>query len=242
MKNLFRASLLAIGLMSAPAWAQFANYLKIDTIDGESTAVGHERWIDVTSWAWGVSQVQSTSNTDGGNGRASFADFAWSQYLDASVVPLFLGVANGTTFKDATLDVVKDSGTHKPESFFQMIFSNVSLHSLTTSGGDSRPVANGALGYEAVKMRYRPQDAKGGPGKWIEGSFDIKKDKLQFSGDPMVIEGLFASGGQVSLAAAVPAVPEPANWALMAAGVLLLTGTMAVRRRERIRLPGTATR
>lgn len=232
MKKLFCAAVLAAGLSCAPAWAAFDNYLKIDGIDGQATAKGHEKWIDISTWTWGVSQVGSApKGSAGGSGKSVFQDFTWLQGIDSSVVPLFLGVASDTHYKDATLDVVR-AGGKDVGSFFQMIFSDVTLNSLVTSGNDDDLKASGALDYMSVKMRYRPQKGNGSFGDWIEGAFSLKDNKVQFSGDPKVIQGLFASGGNVSLAAIAPAVPEPASWALMAAGGLLLLVTTALRRRH----------
>lgn len=104
----------------------------------------------------------------------------------------------------------------------------MTLHKLQTSGSGGLQ-ATGALGYESVTMRYRPQDAKGGFGNWIEGSFSVRDNSLTFSGDPQVIQGLFAAGGRVSLSAIAAPVPEPAQWLLLGSGALLLA---AVRRRR----------
>jgi len=230
MKILLCAVALTASLVSAPTWAAFDTYLKINGVDGESTSKGHEKWIDIDSWSWGLANTSSSSGGGGSVGRAVFEDFSWMQGIDASVVPLFLGVATGKHYADATLDVVKTGGAAS-SSFFQMIFKDVTLSSLHTDGNAATLQAAGALRYESVELRYRPQDAKGGSGSWIEGEFSLKNNTLQFSGDPQVIQGLFAAGGNVSLAALPPAVPEPASALLMLAG-LAATGAAARRGRR----------
>jgi len=205
--------------VAAPAWAATDYFLHIDTIEGESTSDKHRNWIDVDSWAWGVSSVA---------GKAVFDPFSWQQGLDRSVVPLFLGVATGKHFKDATLDVVKAGAD--PQSFFQMVFGDVLLTSLKLNGGATQSAA-GALMYDRVTLRYRPQDDKGAFGAWVEGGFDLKAGKILFSGNPLVIEGLLLAGGDVALdIGPVGAVPEPAEWALLSLGLLAVAGAVRWRK------------
>ena len=219
MKSLPILAAAAALWVAAPAWAATDYYLHIDTIEGESTSIDHRNWIEVASWAWGL-------GSDGG--KAVFDPFSWQQGLDKSVVPLFLGVATGKHFKDATLDVVKPGAD--PKSFFQMVFGDVLLTSLKLNGGATQSAA-GALTYDRVTLRYRPQDDKGAFGAWVEGGFDLKAGKILFSGNPLVIEGLMLAGGAVALdIGAVGTVPEPADWALLSAGLLVVAG--AGRRRK----------
>jgi type VI protein secretion system component Hcp len=211
--------LLLVGL---PAMAANTNYLKIDTIEGESIAKGFEKQIVIKDWSWGV------TNT---GGFPSFNDFAWTQDIDKSVVALFLGAANDTVFRTATLSVLNPSvGT-----FFQMTFTNVHVTNLAMSG-NTAIAADGAFNYESVTMLYRPQDAKGGLGPAIQGTFNISQaGVLSVIGDPGVIQGLFLSGGAVSLQSIpVSNVPEPLVWGMLLAGLSMLAGVFGKRIVERV--------
>lgn len=226
----WRGAALALGLLTA-GLAQAANdyFLQIDGIPGESTDKDHKDWIDIDSFSWGL--TLTTSGTGGaGVGKATFSDLAWTQHVDVSTPKWFLAVATGRHIPTVTLDVVKTTAG-RSDSFFQMIFTATQGSGLTVSGS-AELLANASMtSGETVKLRYRPQDDKGGFGPWVEGSFNLKTNSASaiFSGDERVLLGLFGSGGAIAFdAGAVVAVPEPASAALLCGGLALL----AIRRRR----------
>jgi len=220
------AALLVLGL-SAAGLAQAANsyYLQIDGINGDSTDRNHKNWIDVDSFSWGLTMITSGS---GGQsvGKVSFSDLAWTQPVDSSTPRWFIDVATGKHIGKVTLDVQRDDARAGGQSFFQMIFTDTIGTGLKVNGtGDDLSADASMTSGATVKLRYRPQDPKGGYGSWVEGSFDIKAGRptALFSGDERVLLGLFGSGGSIAFdAAAITAVPEPAEAALLLAGLAVL--------------------
>lgn len=231
------ASLALFGLAWLPGLAQANDYfLLFETppaginLSGESVNADHRNWIDVTSWSWGIQVASGGSSGSGaGVGKPQLSDFSWMQGLDTSVPGLFLTISQGKHVGKATLDVTRADGGGRSTSFFQMVFDTVLPDSLNISGSGSETVA-AAFAYDMVTMRYRPQDAKGGYGDWIEGSFSAKGGAVNFSGNQQVLMGLFRSGGEVALAAIPAAVPEPSAYVLATVGLGLL-GAMTRRRR-----------
>jgi type VI secretion system secreted protein Hcp len=130
MKKILAVGMLAPSLWLSPAWAANSDYLlKIDTIDGGSKLIHYEKWIDVDSWSWGLTNTGSASSGGAGSGKTVFEDFSWTQAIDSSVVPIFEGVASGKHFKTATLDVLSTGGK-APAAYFEMVFSDVLLTGL----------------------------------------------------------------------------------------------------------------
>lgn len=212
------AACLACLAIATPAAAQVLDhFLNITGVAGDSVDARHRRWIDVAGWSWGVHQGLDAN----GKPAASFDPFSWQQGIDSSVVPLFLGVAGGSSFERATLDVQR-SGGETTEVFFQMVFDTVRPGSLVIANGSD---VAAAMHYDAVTMRYL--DGK----NWIEGRFALGPQGVGFTGDANVLRGLFLAGGDVSLdVGALPPVPEPATGALLAAG--LMATALRLRRRR----------
>lgn len=228
MKILGSSVLLGTALLATPAWSAVDMFLRLETtpgkfIVGESADKSFNRWSDVLAWSWGLS--------NGGTGP-NLQDFSWTQYQDSSLVPVFLGVANGTTFESATFKA-RSVGTH-PLVFFEMTFSDVHLTSLSTggSGGEDRFTSNTSLNYSVVRMTYTPQDSHGTAQPSIVGTFSLNPTgAVTFSGDPNVMAGLFQAGGAVELSAIPSAVPEPQIYAMLLAG-LGLVGWVGLRRKQ----------
>lgn len=214
-----------LGMAAVNAHAATVDYfLKIDGIDGESATKGHEKWIDINSFSWGVSN-SGAGGGGAGTGKAAFSPFSWTQQLDKSVLPMFTGVASGKHFKNATLDAVKAGGEKSSAVFFKMEFDDVLLTQLNIAGTGDVPGVDGAFdSYTKLTMTYKQQLANGTYGPAIIGGWDIRGGRAApaFFGSPLALEGLF-------LAQSASPVPVPGAVWLFGSGLL---GLMGVARRK----------
>ena len=83
-------------------------FLKIEGIDGESTAAGgHVDWIEIESFSWGASRPSTSTGRTRGGGRASFSDMSVVKRIDAASPNLYLACASGKRYPSATLQIRK---------------------------------------------------------------------------------------------------------------------------------------
>lgn len=218
MKTLVTAmtfTIFGMGVVNAQAATDY--FLQIDSIVGESTDGNHRDWIDVNSFSWGVSNSGSVVSGGGSSGSPVFSPFSWTQNLDMSVPSLFVGVASGDYYRNATLDVQRTDG-RSADVFFRMSFDNVLLTRLNINGAGDLPGVAAAFDYSKITMTYWPQNANGSLGNPVVGGWDLTINEPTFFGSPAVLQGLFLAGPTPS------AVPVPAAAWLFGSGLLGLVG------------------
>lgn len=139
-------------------------YLKIETIDGETTDAEMKKVkaIDILAWSWGVSN-SGTAHMGGGagSGKANFQDISCTKYIDSGSHALLLGCATGEHFTKATLTVRKAGKTQ--QKYVEIIMEEVLIASVSTggSGGEDRLTENISLNFAKVTFNYYQQDDKG---------------------------------------------------------------------------------
>ena len=208
-----------VGLGASSAYAASVYFLQIDDIKGEATERSHKDWITINSFSWGINNSGSVGAGGGASsGKAILSPFSWTQFLDMSVPPMFVGVASGKHYSKATLDV-QNIAAGTAGVYFQMVFEDVLLTSLNISGAGDIPGVFGALEYSKVTMTYRQQKADGSFNTPIIGGWDLKKNAADaFFGSPAVLQGLILAGPTPA------AVPVPAAIWLFGSGLLGLVG------------------
>jgi len=139
-------------------------YLKIDTIDGETTdkEFGAKKAHDILAWSWGVSN-SGTAHMGGGAGagKANFQDLSVTKYVDVGSHALLLGCATGEHFPKAVLTVRKAGKTqHK---YIQITMTEVLITAASTggSGGEDRLTENVTLNFAKIEFAYFMQKPDG---------------------------------------------------------------------------------
>ncbi|HME68907.1 MAG TPA: type VI secretion system tube protein Hcp [Myxococcota bacterium] len=144
-------------------------FLKIDGIESESTDGKHEKWIEVLSFSWGVSQATSGSASSGGARsaeRADMSDFSIVKSIDKASPKLKLACFKGDHIKEVTLEICRNSGDKLKYAEYKM--SDVLVTSVQTGGSaqadEKLPVETVSFHPGKMEFTYTATDQKTGKG------------------------------------------------------------------------------
>lgn len=149
-------------------------FLKLGDIDGESTARGHEKWIEIESFSWGVSNAGATATGGGsGTGRAVPSDFTFVIPMTSASPKILDSVFSGEHIKTAELSARKAGGEQSGD-FLKWKLTDVLVSSYNTEGGGDSPMESIALRFAKVEISYATQKPDGSLATAITSGWDLK--------------------------------------------------------------------
>jgi type VI secretion system secreted protein Hcp len=151
-------------------------FLKLDGIDGESQDAAHLSEIDISSWAWQISQDSTMmAGSGGGAGKATVSDITLTHNTDRSSPNLAKFCFTGKHIAQGTLTMRKAGGF--PFEYVRLTMSDVVISHFA-------PVANGAIAQESfrlsfarMKYEYMVQNPLGGSGGVVTALIDVKANQ-----------------------------------------------------------------
>lgn len=168
---LWTSALVAVlGLSSAAARADDM-FLQLGDVAGEATAGGYEKWIDVVSWSWGVSNPATfaTAGTGLSAGRATLSDLNLMKFADSATPRLLVGAAQGTHFPKAALAVRRSSDGWE---YLRIRLEDVMVSSEQLSAGGDRPAESVGLSFARFVLDYTPSPGK----KTVSFGWDVARN------------------------------------------------------------------
>jgi type VI secretion system secreted protein Hcp len=176
LSRILAAALVATFGMATSAVAASDFFLKLDGIDGESTAIGFENTIEASAFGIDVLPPPTAARgSGGGTGKVSVHDISITKTFDKSSPKLMESCAKGTHIKEAKLTCRKAGGGQEP--YFVVTMEDVLISSYSTSGasGGDRPMESLSLNFTKVTYEYQFQGAAGTPGDKVVFTYDLKK-------------------------------------------------------------------
>jgi type VI secretion system secreted protein Hcp len=150
-------------------------FLKLDGLDGESTTKGHEKWIEVSSFQWGVDHPVSITASGRSTGKANVHDFKITKPVDASSPKLFLSCVTGKNFDKGSIWVRKAGGDNALP-YMKYDFKGILITGFenAASGGDDNPMEEMTLNFTGLDYTYTMQKPDGTAGGAIQVTYDLK--------------------------------------------------------------------
>ncbi len=154
-------------------------YLKIDTIEGESEAVGFEKQMQIQSWSFGANNSGSARTGTGmGTGKVSMQDFHFVIENGKASVQLFLATCKGNHIPKAILSCRKTGGDGKPYTYYKVTFEDLVISSFQTGGSEGSgalPMEQISFNFTKITHEYFQQKADGSVSLTNTVTYDIKK-------------------------------------------------------------------
>ena len=157
----------------------FDAYMKVDGVEGESTAKGHEKEIEVLSFSFGASNPSSVGpgTTGIAASRVSVSSFNFMKRTDKTSAILFQKCCAGKHIKEVVLTMLKASGDSGQAPFLKYTFTDVMVDSIQWSGspgGDDVPTESVSFAFAKVAIEYQQQATSGGAvGQPVVAEWDL---------------------------------------------------------------------
>lgn len=169
--------------LSGPAAANL--FLQLPGIEGESTAQGHEQWIELTSYQFGASNPDPRAAS-----APSVSELVVTKSVDLSSPLLFQAVGAGTAFANALLDVTR-TAAGQTQTYMKYELSDVFITSYSVSSSGERPTESLSLNFTKVEFSYFPQLPNGALGDPIVGSITAVPEPSTWA---LLAAGLLVAG------------------------------------------------
>jgi len=144
----------------------FDTFIDIAGVEGECTAKGFEKKIEIYSFSWGASNPTSVGSGKEGisGGKVSISSFNIMKKTDKSSPTLFAACCNGDHFATAKVTMRKAGGTAGQQGFLIYEFTEVMCESIQwsgSSGGDDTPTESVSFAFAKVAIAYSTQSTDG---------------------------------------------------------------------------------
>jgi len=160
------------------------SYIAFDGVEGDSTATGHEKTIELLSWSHGFSQPTSPTRSAAGAGtveQANHQNFNFSKYIDSATDDLLKLCWSGKQVPKVTVSCFRSDGNtdNAPIKYLEVVMEHVIVSNISLSGGPGDlPMESIALGYGIVTYNYLPQESaegKAGGNQPIKHDLELRK-------------------------------------------------------------------
>ena len=154
-------------------------YMKIDGIDGDVTAKGHENWIAINSVDFGVKRSLSTDPgriNDRESSRPSVSEIMIIKKMDKSSPLLFSESCVGKAKPQIKIHLCQTDSTLNPYAEITLNNAIVSGYRMSSStAAHLSPEEHISLSFDKIELRYTPYDNRNNAQSPIPAGYDLKQ-------------------------------------------------------------------
>jgi len=136
--------------------------MKFGDVNGDVTTDGFTKWIELSSFQWGVSRAVTSGA--GGESRESTApnisDIVVSKYLDAASAKLYQDSVAGT-FDTKVVIKMTTTTKNKIETYMTYELTDCGVSSYSVSSGGDQPSEGLTLNFLKIMLTPTPLDKSG---------------------------------------------------------------------------------
>lgn len=155
-----------------------ATYMKIDGIDGDVTAKGHERWIDISEFNFSVKRTLSTEPgriADREGTRPAISEVMITKKMDRSSPLLFSESCVGKAKPQIKIDVCQTNDSLSPYTQLTLNNAIISGYALEKDPINTKyPNETIHISFDKIELRYTPYDNENKPTSPIPAGYDLK--------------------------------------------------------------------
>jgi type VI secretion system secreted protein Hcp len=159
MKLLWKYSLLLVAVATMAASTHAAIYLKIESpiIEGEVTAKGYEKQIEILSFSHQIANSGTVLGGTGGGGagKAMPSPISVTKLLEKSSPALMLRCNRGDVIGKATFTFTVNNGTVE-QFYYRIVAENVLIKKVAHSAAGERPTEELEFEFSMITWTYYP--------------------------------------------------------------------------------------
>jgi type VI secretion system secreted protein Hcp len=156
-------------------------FMQYGDIQGDVKSQGHENWIQLSSFQWGINRGINSAVASGADREGctpTVNEIVITKDTDSSSTNLMraaLGLKPAGEGKDCLIHFCK-SNEDSPEGYIEVTLSNTLVSGWSVSGGggdDARPSEVVTLNFTKVEFKNTPMDPSNAPGGGDTAQYDL---------------------------------------------------------------------
>jgi type VI secretion system secreted protein Hcp len=157
-------------------------FLNYDGVPGDVAAEGHQKWIEISSFQWGVGRGIRSATSRGADREGttpSVSEITLTKVNDSASPNLLrasLGLPPVGEGKTVKIDFCK-TDTSEPEAYLQITLENTLVSSWSTSSGGDRPVETISLNFTKVEYKNTQMGAANDTKGSDPAMYDLTRQK-----------------------------------------------------------------